>query len=187
MAYKRNRKGSIIMEDGNTITRKQENEIREKVKQANRIRQQTINRFYKQVKDTPSMKGISKSAYEKILSDHKMITQKYSYNMNQFKNKKDMLGDLKELKGVTKKGYTDSKMENIRKDMIARSNKNYGSEGRPIRNRLKQLSNEQLTMLYMNDDELMKLIYDSDQDMDVDEYVEYTLGRIDKGIQKLGI
>ena len=165
MGYKKNRYGSIILKDENgkefTITPKEQKEIKTYVKRANQRRLDKAHRYYDDVKTQANMKGVSFESYMNLMSTKGFITEKYSSSMKQFKSKADVKDFLKELKTVTKRGYGDKRVDDIRKAMIERVNTNYGEEGKDIAKFLKSLDKGQLLSIYLHNDDVVQELYGS--------------------------
>lgn len=166
MGYKKNRYGSIILKDENgkefTITPKEQKEIKTYVKRANQRRLDKAHRYYDDVKTQVNMKGVSFESYINLMSTKGFITEKYSSSMKQFKSKADVKDFLKELKTVTKRGYGDKRLDDIRKSMIKRVNENYGDEGKDIVKLLISLDKGQLLSIYLHNDDVVQELYGSD-------------------------
>ena len=166
MGYKKNRYGSIILKDENgkefTITPKEQKEIKTYVKRANQRRLDKAHRYYDDVKTQVNMKGVSFESYINLMSTKGFITEKYSSSMKQFKSKADVKDFLKELKTVTKRGYGDKRLDDIRKSMIKRVNENYGDEGKDIVKLLNSLDKGQLLSIYLHNDDVVQELYGSD-------------------------
>lgn len=169
--YNKNRFGSIILTDeyGNnfTITKKEQAELKKYTKRANQRRYDKTNKYYELVKSQTNMKGISREAYRNLLESKGFITEKYSSAFNQFKSKNDFKDYIKELKGVTKRGYGDNRIEEIRNSMIKRVREQYGGLGSSLENTLKNISDGSLMSLYVHNDEIIQEIYYNDVNEDI--------------------
>ena len=165
MAYKKNRYGSIILKDENgkdfTITKKEQETIKTYVKRANQRRIDKSHRYYDDIKNQSNMKGISFNAYMSLMTSKGFITEKYSSSFKQFKSKDDLKDFIKELKTVTKRGYGDKRIEDVRKSLIERVNKNYGEEGHELANKIKSLDKGQLLSIYLHNDDIVQDLYGS--------------------------
>lgn len=184
MAYKRNRFGSIVLTNDYgkefTITKKEQQEIKTLVKRANQRRLDKAKRYYDTTKNQPNMKGISKLAYTKLLNAKGFITEKYSSNMRQFKSKEDVKDYIKELKTVTKRGYGNNRLNDIRESMQRRLIETYGkTDTEHIRNKINNMKDSELLSLYLNNDNLIEEIYGSDIDH---TQIQGILNRIDSNI-----
>ena len=169
--YNKNRYGSIVLTDdkGNnfTITRKEQAELKKFTKRANQRRYDKTDKYYNMVKNQQNMKGISKEAYRNLLESKGFITEKYSSAFNQFKSKNDFKEYMKELKGVTKRGYGDNRIKEIRESMIKRVNEQYGEIGNNLKELLSNINDGALISLYTHNDELIQEIYYNDVNEDI--------------------
>lgn len=184
--YEKNRYGSIILRDYNgekfTITKKEQQELKTLVKRANQRRYDKLDKYYNMTKNQANMKGISKVVYGDLLQSKGFITDKYSSSFKQFNSKKEYKEYIKELKGVTKKGYGNNRIKDIRETMIKRSNENYGVYGDNITNIIKNLKDSELLSLYLNNDDVIENIYGSGDDDE--EIVEQIAHRVKSKINK---
>lgn len=167
MAYKRNRFGSIVLkgDDGKefTVTKKEQEQLKVYVKRANQRRLDKARAYYKDVKNQPNMKGISHESYMHLLTEKNFITERYSTSLKQFKSKDDVKDLLKELKAVTKRGYGNKRLDDIRSSMNRRLIETYGeNDSRMLREQLSTITNAELLTIYLHNDEIVKTIYGSD-------------------------
>ena len=171
MAYKRNRFGSIILkgDDGKefTVTKKEQEELKTLVKRANQRRLDKSKAYYKDIKNQQNMKGISYKAYMGLMETKGFITEKYKTSLKQFSSKEDLKDMLKELKTVTKRGYGNKRIDDIRQSMNKRLIETFGkNETSELREQIKKMNNHQLLSIYLHNDEIVKTIYGSDIDDD---------------------
>ena len=167
MAYKRNRFGSIVLkgDDGKefTVTKKEQEQLKVYVKRANQRRLDKARAYYKDVKNQPNMKGISHESYMHLLTEKNFITERYSTSLKQFKSKDDVKDLLKELKAVTKRGYGNKRLDDIRSSMNRRLIETYGeNDSRMLREQISTITNAELLTIYLHNDEIVKTIYGSD-------------------------
>lgn len=186
--YNKNRYGSIVLNDeqGNsfTITKKEQKELKTLVKRANQRRYDKVDKYYNMVSKQNNMKGISKEAYRNILEKKGFITEKYSSAFKQFTSKADFKDYIKELKQVTKRGYGNKRIEEIRKSMIERVNKNYNSLGESIIEKLNSINDSQLLSVYVHNDDLIQEIYGSTiSSDDVENLATKTLSDINRALK----
>ena len=184
MSYKKNRFGSIILNDINgkefTVTKKEQQTIKTLVKRANQRRLDKAKRYYESTMSQPNMKGISKEVYTKLLNRRGFITEKYSSNMKQFTSKEDVKDYIKELKTVTKRGYGNDRIKDIRESMQKRLIKTYGkNETEVIRDKIVNMKDAELLSLYLHNDDLIAEIYGSDVD---ESQIQGILNRIESNI-----
>lgn len=184
MSYKKNRFGSIILNDINgkefTVTKKEQQTIKTLVKRANQRRLDKAKRYYESTMSQPNMKGISKEVYTKLLNRRGFITEKYSSNIKQFTSKEDVNDYIKELKTVTKRGYGNNRIKDIRKSMKKRLIQTYGrKETEVIRDKIENMKDAELLSLYLHNDDLIAEIYGSDVD---EEQIQAILNRIESNI-----
>lgn len=189
--YEKNRFGSIVLTDVNThekftVTKKEQQEIKKLVKRANAKTTYKNNKYFDMVKEQNNMKGISKEAHRNLLERKGFLTEKYSTSMKQFTSKEDVKDFIKELKTVTKKGYGDRRIKDIRKSMSDRVLRNFGEDGKEIVKRLKSLSDSQLLSIYIHNDDLIQDIYGSPEVVgeSFDGLVSKTLSDINVAISK---
>lgn len=165
MVYKKNRYGSIVLTDYDgkefTITQKEQREIKTYVKRANQRRLDKAHRYYDDIKGQTNMKGISYESYMSLMTSKGFITEKYSSNFRQFKSKEELKDFIKELKTVTKRGYGDKRIDDVRNSLIERISKNYGDEGVELVNKIKSLDKGQLLSLYLHNDDIVQDLYGS--------------------------
>ena len=186
--YNRNRYGSIVLNDeqGNsfTITKKEQATLKTLVKRANQRRYDKIDKYYNMVSEQNNMKGISKEAYRNILEKKGFITEKYSSAFKQFTSKAVFKDYIKELKQVTKRGYGNNRINEIRKSMIERVNKNYNSLGDTIIEKLNSINDSQLLSVYVHNDDLIQEIYGSTLSSDdVENLATKTLSDINRALK----
>lgn len=186
--YNKNRYGSIVLNDeqGNsfTITKKEQATLKTLVKRANQRRYDKVDKYYNMVSKQNNMKGISKEAYRNILEKKGFITEKYSSAFKQFTSKADFKDYIKELKQVTKRGYGNNRINEIRKSMIERVNKNYNSLGEPIIEKLNSINDSQLLSVYVHNDDLIQEIYGSTLSSDdVENLATKTLSDINRALK----
>ena len=169
MAYKKNRYGSIVLTDDNgkdfTNTKKEQETIKTYVKRANQRRTDKAHRYYDDVKNQANMKGISYQAYQDLMTSKGFLTEKYSSSFKQFHSKDELKDFIKELKTVTKRGYGDKRIDDIRKSMIKRVDENFGEEGNELVKKINSLDKGQLLSLYLHNDNIVQTIYGSGDDM----------------------
>lgn len=165
--YNKNRYGSIVLQDENgnnfTITKKQQEDIKTYVKRANQRRIDKAKRYYEGIKNQENMRGISYESYMSLLNRKGFITEKYSSRMNQFTSKEDVKDYIKELKAVTKRGYGNDRIENIRKSMKKRIKDTYGSQGKNLINKIDSLKDSELLSLYLHNDNIIQDLYGSSE------------------------
>lgn len=183
MAYKRNNRGSIILEDnyGNnfTITKKEQQEFNMYLKRANQRRTDVAHRYYDQLNESEIMIGKSYDSYMKLLQDKGFITEKYKGGFNQFDSKNDFKSMLKELKEVTKRGYGSNRIDDIRYKMLERIEENFGSQGEELYKRIAEMDKAELLSIYtLSADEIVKTVYGCDRAKDTNELVEKSLSEI---------
>lgn len=169
MAYKRNRFGSIVLKDEQgkefTITKKEQEMLKTYTKRANQRRLDKSKRYFNEIKNQANMKGISYKSYMGLMESKGFITEKYSTSMKQFRNKDDFKDMMKELKTVTKRGYGDKRLDDIRDTMQKRLIETFGKEPTEmIREQIKGMKNDELLSIYLHNDEIVQTIYGSDID-----------------------
>lgn len=165
--YNKNRYGSIILQDekGNnfTITKKEQNIIKTYVKRANQRRIDKAKRYYEGIKNQENMRGISYESYMSLLNSKGFITEKYSSRMSQFKSKEDLKEFIKEIKTVTKRGYGNDRIQDIRKSLNKRIKEIYGSSGKVLIEQIKNIKDNQLLTLYLHNDDIIQNLYGSSE------------------------
>lgn len=165
MAYKRNRFGSIILgEKGNefTLTKKEQKELDVLVKRANQRRMDKAERYYNGIGNQKNMEGISYEGYMGLLNQKGFITEKYTSNKNQFNSKDDIKDLLKELRAVTKKGYGNDRIDDIRAWMLAKVNENYQGN-QDLMDRINGMKDNQLLSIYLHNDDIIKDLWGSSE------------------------
>lgn len=179
MAYKRNRFGSIVLTDENgnefTITKKEQQELKTYTKRANQRRLDKSKRYYDTIKNQANMKGISYESYMDLMEKRGFITERYKTDLKQFKSKDEFKDMMKELKTVTKRGYGENHIEDIRQSMLKRVQEDYGkSQTKGLRDTIKNLSRAELLSLYLHNDDIVKTLYGSGDDDNVEELLTKT-------------
>ena len=89
---------------------------------------------------------------------------------------------MRELKQVTKRGYGQNRVDDIRYSMIERIENNYGSSGDKLIEKIKEMDKSELLSMYlMADKEIIEDIYGSGDDEEiVDELASKSLTYIEK-------
>ena len=153
MRYKKNSYGSYILtnKDGNefTVTQKEYKELQTLVKRANQRRVDKAHRYYDTLVDSNMMVGKDYDSYMEVLREKGFITEKYSTSLQQFKSKEDVTELLKELRAVTKKGYGNNRVDDIRYKMIEQINEEYGLVGSSLAHRIEKMSDGELLGIYL--------------------------------------
>lgn len=186
MAYKKNKRGSYILtgEDGShfTVTQKEYKELQTLVKRANQRRVDVAHRYYDSMASANVMVGVEYESYMELLNEKGFITEKYTTKLSQFNSKDDVKSLLSELKQVTKRGYGQNRVDDIRYSMIERIESNYGSSGDRLVERIKEMDKSELLAMYlMADKEIIEDLYGSGDDEEVvDELVNKSMTYIDK-------
>lgn len=157
MRYRRNNRGSIILDgdDGKqfTITKKEREELNTLVKRANQRRVDVAHRYYDNLVESEMMVGKDYDGYMDLLENKGFITEKYSTDLNQFNSKEDIKGLLKELRQVTKRGYGNERIDDIRYSMIEAIRENYNGLGLELEKRIQSMSRSELLGMYLLADE----------------------------------
>lgn len=174
MAYKKNKRGSYILtsEDGShfTVTQKEYKELQTLVKRANQRRVDVAHRYYDNMSNANVMVGVEYNSYMDLLESKGFITEKYTTRLNQFNSKDDVKSLLSELKQVTKRGYGQNRVDDIRYSMIERIEINYGSSGDKLIEKIKEMDKAELLSMYlMADKEIIEDIYGSGDDEEIVE------------------
>ena len=186
MAYKKNRRGSYILtsDDGShfTVTQREYKELKTLVKRANQRRVDVAHRYYDGMSNANVMVGVEYNSYMELLESKGFITEKYTTRLNQFNSKDDVKSLLRELKQVTKRGYGQNRVDDIRYSMIERIENNYGSSGDKLIEKIKEMDKSELLSMYlMADKEIIEDIYGSGDDEEiVDELASKSLTYIEK-------
>ena len=187
--YNKNRYGSIVLQDnsGNnfTITKKEQAEIKKYVKRANEKRKYYSEKYYQNVVENNNMKGISQQAYNNLLNKKGFITEKYSTSFTQFKSKEDVKDFIKELKTVNRKGYYNhnKKVKEIKESIYKQIDRMYGEQGKDIKKVIKNINDNDFMSLYIHNDEIIKEIYYSDND--VADFINKTASDINVALKKM--
>ena len=185
MAYKKNKRGSYILsgEDGShfTVTQREYKELQTLVKRANQRRVDVAHRYYDNMSNANVMVGVEYESYMELLEKKGFITEKYTTRLDQFNSKKDVKSLLSELKQVTKRGYGQNRVEDIRYSMIERIENNYGSSGDKLIEKIKEMDKSELLAMYlMADKEIIEDIYGSGDDEEiVDELASKSMSYIE--------
>ena len=169
MKYRRNNRGSIILDgsDGSqfTITKKEREELNTLVKRANQRRVDVAHRYYDGLVDSEMMVGKDYEGYMELLESKGFITEKYSTNLSQFQSKDDVKEMLKELRQVTKRGYGQDRIDNVRYTMIEQIRQNYNGMGLELEKRIQSMSRSELLGIYLLADEevIREIFYPEDE------------------------
>ena len=181
MAYKKNNRGSYVLgSQGNefTVTKREYKEMQTLVKRANQRRNDVASRYYDTMYTSNSMIGVEYDEYMKLLNDKGFITEKYTTKLSQFSSKDDVKELLKELRTVTKRGYGHNRVDDVRYKMIEQIDKNYGSDGEGLKQRIAELSDGELLAVYLQaDKEIIEELFYIDDDSK--NHVEKTISYID--------
>ena len=174
MAYKKNKRGSYVLEgeDGShfTVTQKEYKELQTLVKRANQRRVDVAHRYYDSMASANVMIGVEYESYMELLNEKGFITEKYTTKLSQFNSKDDVKSLLRELKQVTKRGYGQNRVDDIRYSMIERIEANYGSSGDKLIEKIKEMDKAELLSMYlMADKEIIEDIYGSGDDEEIVE------------------
>lgn len=187
MAFKKNNRGSYVLtgEDGQefTVTKSEYQQLQTLTKRANQRRVDRAHAYYDKLSETDFMTGKSYDGYMKLLNDKGFITEKYSTSLKQFKSKADVKSQLKELQEVTKRGYGNARLDDIRYKMLEQINTNYGSNGEELYNRIENLSDSELLSFYLTADKdiLNEVFY---LDADVQALSNQDLATVDSFLAK---
>lgn len=170
MKYRRNNRGSIILDgnDGNqfTITKREREELNTLVKRANQRRVDVAHRYYDGLVDSEMMVGKDYDGYMELLESKGFITEKYSTSLSQFQSKDDVKEMLKELRQVTKRGYGQNRIDDVRYRMIEQIRENYNGQGKELEERIKSMSRSELLGLYLlSDKEIIQSIFYPTEDI----------------------
>lgn len=182
MAFKKNRFGSYILQDENgqefTVTKKEYKDLQTYTKRANQRRVDVAHRYYDKLEDSDFMTGKSYDSYMKLLEDKGFITEKYSTSLKQFKSKDDVKDLIKELKTVTTPKYGSTRLMKIRYKMLEQINKNYGSAGKDLYDRINTMNDSDLLSMYLTSDKdiIHEIFYLDDE---VKDMIEKTNTEID--------
>ena len=127
------------------------------------------------------MLGVEYNSYMELLESKGFITEKYTTRLNQFNSKDDVKSLLRELKQVTKRGYGQNRVDDIRYSMIERIERNYGSSGDKLIEKIKEMDKSELLSMYlMADKEIIEDIYGSGDDEEiVEELVSKSMSYIE--------
>lgn len=183
--FQRNRKGSIVLGDGTTITKKEYNTFRNNVYKANKKREQMIDNYYEKTKNKGILKGMSKEVYTKELENRGLITRKQSYSLTKVKNKQDKQRKLSGVNKIANTKYVDNKFKEIKRKMYDQIDSRVSiNTSRKLKNRLGRLTKEEFVALYLQDTEFTKeIFYWSGEDEE--EFAEYTKTRIELALEKI--
>lgn len=153
MRYKKNRYGSYILssKDGNefTVTQREYKEIQTLTKRANQRRVDKAHRYYDTLVDSNMMVGKDYDSYMELLREKGFITEKYTSSLKQFSSKEDVKEHLKELREVTRRGYGNNRVDDIRYKMIEQINEEYGLVGSSLAHRIEKMSDGELLGIYL--------------------------------------
>lgn len=180
--YQKNRYGSIITPKGDTITKKQQSEYIKAVDNANKLRKRLINEYWNKVdKNSPNMRGITKQTFEKMLQEKGFIATKQSKSFHQFKSSKDFKREMHDTKILGKRKFFENNTKELRRRLIRQSKINFGSDGNKVRQILRKLNDEELSMFYMfaPKDLLGEIFGSPDNEKPIDERMEEALSNIE--------
>ena len=168
--YKKNAWGSIILDDGSTITKSEQRKYILEVKKQNAKRQYLLDKYYEQAKNTPNMKGISKEAYGQLLEEKGFIGEKLTTSFKGLTEKDQFKQELRDLRTVNKKGYHENKVEVLRKRMLTTINHSLGASGQDVFNIIANMLKEELVSMYVHSPrDLIAEIFASDGSVDDQE------------------
>lgn len=150
MAYKKNRYGSIITEDGSTITKKMQEEYKRQVKNYNAKRSRMINEYYNEAKNTPGMRGLNKKVFEQQLQEKGFIAPKLSSSFKFFNSRESFKREAREVKVISKQDYESDRLFKARDRMVNQVYENFNSDGDKIASILSNLTDKEFTLMYMS-------------------------------------
>ena len=139
---KRNRKGSIVLPNGQTITTAEQNALRSAVNSANRKRQRLISQLPKEAKERYQVLGVE--------SD--FVMRKKNLRYNKFNNKREFNRYLRSVQKLVKPNYIDKVMNTYRNNLNRAIKNVFNSAGDAIRKFLKSITNEELRQLSLSEE-----------------------------------
>lgn len=172
MAYKRNGDGAIILESGELISKAEQRQYILMVKRVNEKRSRLIDRYYENAKNTPNMINVSKEAYTSLLEEKGFVSERLTTSFKGIVNIDEFRGEFEDLQTLTSKGYHEGKLDTLRTTMIRQIKENIGgsSQYEEVMNTIENMSDSELTSLYIHSDkDILSELFGSDGSSDDEE------------------
>lgn len=138
--YKKTKRGSIILPNGDRITPKEQKAFRSAVNSANRKRKRLLAELPKE----------AKSAYLDFGIDSDFVARHKSTSFAKFRNKKEFNRYLRNVKKIVSRDYLNSVVNTYRSNLNRAIDKVFNSQGKPLKEFIKKLSNEELRELSLS-------------------------------------
>lgn len=186
MKYNRNKRGSIVLKDGTTITQKEYNKFRNNVYKANKKREKLLNYYLgNDIKGMHISTGISDEVFIADLENRGILPRKQSYALKGVNTKEEKQRKLKNMGKIANTKYTENKIKNVRKRMYEQIRSRLGKDSaNKVIHRISRLEDNKFLALYLTDDNLVReLFYNTLED---DEFEEFTKSRIELAFKKIG-
>lgn len=133
--------GAIILPNGQRITPEEQRRFKSAVSQANRRRQVIIANLPQEAVSRYSIFGIE--------SD--FVARKKSASFGRFRNRNEFLQYFKQVKKVSTFNYLDEIVEKYRKNLNRAIDDVFNSAGKPLKQFIKSLNNEELRQLTLDE------------------------------------
>lgn len=140
--YKKTKRGSIILPNGERITPKEQKAFRSAVNSANRKRKRLIAELPKEAKERYMTFGV----------DSDFVARHKSTSFAKFRNKKEFNRYFRNVKKVVSRDYINKTVDTYRSNLNRAIDKVFNSSGKPLKDFIKGLSNEELRELSLSGD-----------------------------------
>lgn len=138
--YKKTKRGSIILPNGERITPKEQKAFRSAVNSANRKRKRLIANLPKEARERYADFGV----------DSDFVARHKSTSFARFRNKSEFNRYFRGVKKIASRDYIDSVVGQYRRNLNKAIDNVYNSAGKPLKDYIKKLSNEELRELTLS-------------------------------------
>ena len=138
--YKKTKRGSIILPNGDRITPKEQKAFRSAVNSANRKRKRLIENLPKEARER----------YAGFGGDSDFVARHKSTSFARFRNKSEFNRYFRGVKKIASRDYIDSVVANYRRNLNKAIDNVFNSSGKPLKDYIKKLSNSELRELTLS-------------------------------------
>lgn len=138
--YKKTKRGSIILPNGERITPSEQKAFKSAVSSANRKRKRLIENLPKEAKERYADFGI----------DSDFVARHKSASFARFRNKSEFNRYFRNVRKIASRDYFDSVVGTYRRNLNRAIDKVFNSSGKPLKDYIKKLSNDELRELSLS-------------------------------------
>lgn len=138
--YKKTKRGSIILPNGERITLAEQKAFKSAVNSANRKRKRLIENLPKEAKEKYKTFGV----------DSDFVARHKSASFAKFRNKAEFQRYFKNVRKVASRDYINKTVGTYRSNLNRAIDKVFNSAGKPLKDFIKGLSNEELRELSLS-------------------------------------